>query len=227
MGLGNLFYSIFSGQPLVVLSPTGPTLIMEQLVAQFCSQQGIPFLEFRVWIGLWSALFMFILVSLNVSAITKLFTRFTAEIFTTLIGLVFIYEALRSLWGIHLSRPYNRWVVLGIRERDCGCFLFPSEESRLAGNVSNATRVGSFWDSDVTRENCTGPLMGFVGRLCPEGLMNSHDVFLMSIILFFGTFLVCIYFKKIRKSHFLKSYVSCGPPLAIGAGAMSTIYICI
>ena len=36
----------------------------------------------------------------------------------------------------------------------------------------------------------------------------SHDVFLMSVILFFGTFLLCVYFKKIRKSKFFKSYVS-------------------
>jgi len=208
VGLGNLFYSLFSGQPLVVLGPTGPTLIMEQLIAFFCRQEGIPFLEFRVWVGLWSALMLLSLVVLNVSAITRLFTRFTEEIFTTLIGLIFIYEALLSLWKIHLGNPYNRWVLYLVKARDCSCYLFPDGQSARTSNLSNATNLGSFWDSSITAENCSGPLMRFVGNNCPEGAVNHHDVFFMSIILFFGTFLFCFYFKKIRTSLFLKSYVS-------------------
>lgn len=208
VGLGNLFYSIFSGQPLVVLGPTGPTLIFEQLMAAFCRMQGIPFLEFRFWIGLWTALFIFALVGFNSSAITRLFTRFTEEIFTVLIGLVFIYEALSALWKIHVRKPYNRWIVYPTKERRCDCFLFPDAESRETMNLTNATRLRSFWDEGVGLHNCSGALHGYVGQYCPSSLVEHPDVFLMSVILFFGTFLFCIYFKKIRNSRFLRSYVS-------------------
>lgn len=207
VGLGNLVYAIFSGQPLVILGPTAPTLIFEQLVATFCQTEDIPFLEFRFWIGFWTAIFIFLLVGFNSSAIVRTFTRFTQEIFTVLIGFVFIYEAFSALWKIHRRNPYNRWILYPTNERECDCFVFPDEMSLGVRNVTNATRLGSFWD-DGSQDNCSRPLHGYVGQDCPTLLMEHHDVFLMSVILFFGTFLFCVYFKKIRNSRFLRSYVS-------------------
>ena len=54
IGIGNLIFSIFSGQPLVILGATGPTIIFEQIIFNFCSTYDIPFLNFRFWIGMWT-----------------------------------------------------------------------------------------------------------------------------------------------------------------------------
>lgn len=206
VGIGNLFYSIFSCQPLVILGPTGPTLIFEQIVFTFCGMQGIPFLEFRFWIGMWTALFMFVLVGFNTSAVTRLFTRFTEEIFTVLIGLIFMYQAFHALWDIHLSHPYNEWIAYPTKRRSCDCYEFSTKESFKERNLTTATNLGTFWNEPAL--NCSKSLRAFVGKNCPEGLMGSHDAFLMSVILFFGTFLLCVYIKKVRNTNIFKSYVS-------------------
>ena len=187
--------------------------------------EDIPFLEFRFWVGLWAAIFIFALVGLNLSAITRILTRFTVEIFTVLIGLVFIYEAFLALWKIHKNYPYNRWILYPTIERECDCFEFPDESSYETSNVSNATKLGSFWSDSVSlRDNCSMALHRYVGQDCPRSLIEHHDVFLMSIILFFGTFLFCIYFKKIRNSRFLSSYVSAHTPRNTHSGGAGLFF---
>lgn len=207
MGVGNLIYSIFSSQPLVILGPTGPTIILENVVFHFCGTEGIPFLEFRFWIGMWTAIFMVVLVAFNSSVVTRLFTRFTEEIFTVLIGFFFIYLAFDWLWNIHLNYPYNKWILFPTRIRECVCYQFSSLESMNAPDLTGAVNLGSFWED--SGQNCSRELLRrYEGEGCPSGLVQYHDVFLMSVILFFGTFLLCVYIKKIRKSNVLKSYVS-------------------
>ena len=191
-----------------MLSPTIPTLIFEQLVAEFCKSVDIPFLEFRFWVGLWTAFFLLVLVGFNSSFITRLFTRFSQEIFTVLFAFVFIYESMAAIWRIHVSNPYNQWIFYPIAQRECNCFKFPDAESSNTMNVTNATKLGSLWDDGFSLENCSGPMLSYVGEHCPTSLEEHHDVFLMSVILFVGTFLFCIYFKKIRNSRYLRSYVS-------------------
>ena len=152
---------------------------------------------------------MFVLVGLNSSAVTRLFTRFTQEIFTVLIGLIFIYQSLHALWEIHINYPYNEWIIYPTKDRECSCYRFPSREAKNSEDISNATRLGSFWNQSF--QGCRGPDERFVGRDCPSNLMVYDNVFLMSVILLFGTFLLCVYFKKTRNSRCFKSYVSgCG-----------------
>lgn len=208
VGIGNLVFSIFSGQPLVILGATGPTIIFEQILYNYCAENDIPFLNFRFWIGLWTAIFMTILVAFNTSAVMRLFTRFTEEIFTALVSFVFIYEALRRLWEIHLETPYNKWKLYPTISRSCDCYHFPSIEALADKNTTNATKLGTYWDYNVT---CSRKVLrGYVGDGCPERLERyaNHDVFLMSVILFFGTFLLCIYLKKFRRSKFFRGFVS-------------------
>ncbi len=209
VSIGNFFFSIFSGQPLVILGATGPTIIFERLIFTFCSTPGvnIPFLEFRFWVGLWTSLFIFILVGLNSSAIVRLVTRFTGEIVSALISFVFIWEALSALWKIHLNYPYNQWILRPTIMKQCDCYQFRDLESLKNSNLSNASRLGSYWD--VRENDCSvGQLRKFLGSDCLGDLFSSHDVFLMSVILFFGTFILCFYLKKFRRSKVFKTIVS-------------------
>ena len=148
VAIGNFIFALFSGQPLVILGSTGPTLIFEQGLFDFCSKYDIPFLNFRFWIGLWTALLMILLVVTNASAIMRLFTRFTEEIFATLVSFFFIFFSLESLWKVHLSHPYNGWVLYNTIQRDCLCYHF--ESGVISSDLSNATVVGSYWDDPGT-----------------------------------------------------------------------------
>lgn len=204
VALGNVVFSLTAGQPLVVLGGTGPTLIFEDIVYKFSQQRDIPYLNFRFWIGLWVGLFMIGLVAFNASAMMRLFTRFTEEIFSALISFIFIYEALDKVWKVHIDFSYNEWILRPTVRRDCDCFEFSSNETLAASDFTNATKVTFFWDDPNV--NCSEQLLRkFVGKNC-DGL--HPDVFLMAVILFFGTFLLSFYLKKFRGSSFFSAFVS-------------------
>jgi len=54
----------------------------------------VPFLTFRAWIGLWIALYMVLAAVFDLNRYVHLATRFTDEIFSTLISVIFIVNAL-------------------------------------------------------------------------------------------------------------------------------------
>ena len=58
---------------------------------------GIEYLSFRVWIGVWVSVITLLMVALDGSFLVRYFTRFTEEIFASLISLIFIYEVFRKL----------------------------------------------------------------------------------------------------------------------------------
>ena len=58
---------------------------------------GDQFLSVYAWVGLWTALWTALLAVTNASNLMRYFTRFTDEIFSALMSLIFIYEAVRKL----------------------------------------------------------------------------------------------------------------------------------
>merc|ERR1719187_2515910 len=98
-------FCLLGGQPLTVLGCTGPVLIFEKILVEFCTQYGIYYLTLRLWIGIWSALFCIIIVAVDGSAIVRYFTRFTEEAFAALVGLIFIVESLKKL--VKMGKTYK------------------------------------------------------------------------------------------------------------------------
>jgi mannitol/fructose-specific phosphotransferase system IIA component (Ntr-type) len=90
-------FALVSGQPLIILGGTGPLLVFTAILYRLSADMGIPFLPAYAWVGLWSALFLVILAVTDASCLMRFFTRFTDEIFSALISLIFIYEAIKSL----------------------------------------------------------------------------------------------------------------------------------
>ena len=211
VSIGNVVYALTAGQPLVVLGGTGPTLIFEDIVFKFTQSNNIPYLEFRLWIGLWTALLMILLVVFNVSVIVRLFTRFTAEIFSALISFIFIYEALEKVWFVHLNFPYHTYIIFPFLRRDCRCYEFMTEADMEEFNQTkstdgvNYTDLGSIW---LNPGLCNGSesLQQIVGEPACVGEFQ-HNVFFFSIILFFGTFFVAYYLKKFKETPFFPSVV--------------------
>jgi len=87
-----IIYGFFSGQPLTILGSTGPVLVFETIVYEFCTLVDWDYMAFRFWIGTWVALILLILVAIDASAFVCYITRFTEENFATLIAFIFIYK---------------------------------------------------------------------------------------------------------------------------------------
>lgn len=111
-GVSGMVYAILSGQPLTFLAPTGLTLAFTTALHGFCASTGLPFLPTYAWVGVWTSLSLVFLVIINACDLIKYCTRFTDDIFNSLIATNFIYEATRSLVagfrqaGADKTRPF-------------------------------------------------------------------------------------------------------------------------
>ena len=94
-----LVYALLAGQPLIILGGIGPLLIFTIILYQLCVDMGQKdnFLGIYGWVGLWTSLITVLLAVTNASNLMKYFTRFTDEIFSTLMSLIFIYKAIQAL----------------------------------------------------------------------------------------------------------------------------------
>lgn len=67
------------------------------LLLQFCEENGMEYLTGRVWIGFWLILIAVLTVAFEGSFLVRFVSRFTQEIFSILISLIFIYETFSKL----------------------------------------------------------------------------------------------------------------------------------
>ncbi|XP_039280416.1 electroneutral sodium bicarbonate exchanger 1 isoform X4 [Nilaparvata lugens] len=189
-------YGLFSGQPLTILGSTGPVLVFETIVYDFCMSSSWDYMSFRLWIGLWIAFILIVLVAIDASAFVCYITRFTEENFATLIAFIFIYKAVENVLQIGKKFPINT-NRFNYTSRNCSC---RPPTTSLSPDIESVS-----W-KDLDRDSCllfNGTLEGhdcFVPKYVP-------DVFLMSIILFFGTFLISIQLKDFKNALFFPSKV--------------------
>ncbi|MGI9470945.1 MAG: PTS sugar transporter subunit IIA [Rubripirellula sp.] len=94
-----IVYALIAGQPLIILGGIGPLLIFTIILYQLCDdlEQGEHFLGIYGWVGIWTALMTILLAVTNASNLMKYFTRFTDEIFSALMSLIFIYKAVEGV----------------------------------------------------------------------------------------------------------------------------------
>ncbi|MAI71182.1 MAG: HCO3- transporter [Rhodopirellula sp.] len=92
-------YALIAGQPLIILGGIGPMLIFTIILYQLCQdlEQGPNFLGIYGWVGIWTAILTCLLAIGNASNLMKYFTRFTDEIFSALMSLIFIYKAVEGI----------------------------------------------------------------------------------------------------------------------------------
>lgn len=91
--LSGILFSLFAGQPLIIIGATGPLLVFENSTFQLSESFGIEFLPWRAWVGIWVMVICFIIVALEGCFLIKYFTRFTEEIFALMISIIFLYDA--------------------------------------------------------------------------------------------------------------------------------------
>ncbi|XP_046961866.1 electroneutral sodium bicarbonate exchanger 1 isoform X4 [Vanessa cardui] len=187
-------YGFFSGQPLTILGSTGPVLVFETIVFEFCKQIGWNYMSFRFCIGTWTTIILIILVAIDASALVCYITRFTEENFATLIAFIFIYKAVENVISIGKKNPIKTRPdeVLNYE-----CYCLPSNYSRVPEQFN--------WTS-VDKESCQLYNGTLAGGGC-DTKVYVPDVFLMSIILFLGTFTISIILKDFKNSLFFPSKV--------------------
>ncbi|XP_029365685.1 electrogenic sodium bicarbonate cotransporter 4 [Echeneis naucrates] len=197
--LAGSVFCLFSGQPLIILSSTGPILIFEKLLFEFSKNNNIDYMELRLWIGIHSCLQCFILVATDASYIIKYMTRFTEEGFSSLISFIFISDAIKKMVGSFKYYPINTdFKPDYVTTYKCECLApDPIPMADNSSSVSGLNVTALDW-SQLSKKEC----LKYGGSLVGKSCKYVPDLALMSFILFFGTYTMTVSLKKFKFSRY-------------------------
>jgi len=185
--ISGVLFSLFSGQPLNLLGSTGPVYVFEKILYEMCADQNWDYLSLRLWIGIWVGAMLILLVATDASAYVCYITRFTEELFATLVAFIFIMSAFKNTLGIRKT----------VKSVECLCQMNNSAENLTMNNIGMDEKT-TMPMSECLENN---------GQPFGPGCEQSHDVFLMSVLLFFGAFFISITLKQFRTAGYFPSWV--------------------
>ncbi|XP_063768723.1 anion exchange protein 2b isoform X6 [Eleginops maclovinus] len=103
-----VIFCLLGAQPLLVVGFSGPLLVFEEAFYSFCKTNEMEYLTGRVWIGFWLIVIVIVTVAFEGSFLVRFVSRFTQEIFSFLISLIFICETFIKLGRIFKEHPLKR-----------------------------------------------------------------------------------------------------------------------
>ncbi|XP_056289436.1 anion exchange protein 2b isoform X1 [Pseudoliparis swirei] len=119
-------FCLLGAQPLLVVGFSGPLLVFEEAFYSFCKANSMEYLTGRVWIGFWLIVIVIVMVGFEGSFLVRFLSRFTQEIFSFLISLIFICETFVKLARIFREHPLK------------SCSLNGTEGDASTGNITLA-----------------------------------------------------------------------------------------
>lgn len=90
-------YALTSAQPLTIIGSTGPVLAFVATLVALAEKMSLPFLPLYAWTGIWTSGILLAGSFTSASNLVKYLTRFTDEIFSTLISFIFCLEAAQNI----------------------------------------------------------------------------------------------------------------------------------
>ncbi|XP_039485335.1 anion exchange protein 3 isoform X2 [Drosophila santomea] len=190
--LVGIVFHCLSCQPLVIIGTTGPLLLFDEALMVFCTQHEFDFLSLRVYVGVWLIIIALTVSAFEGSVYVRLLTRFTQEIFSALITLIYIVETFMKLISIYKENPL-------LSDYNLPPPTLVAHEHAINGSLLNVT-------ASLT-ENITQMVMNISTTAMPIGPpplpKNQPNTALFCTILTLATFVVAYYLKLFRNSHFL------------------------
>nr|XP_021139162.1 band 3 anion transport protein isoform X2 [Columba livia] len=173
-----VLFSLLSAQPLLVVGFSGPLLVFEEAFYSFCSDNDMEYIVGRVWIGFWLILLVLVVVAVEGSFLVRYLSRYTQEIFSFLISLIFIFETFSKLVTIFRDHPLKR-------QYDVQHTVQPKEPQPNTALLSLVLMAGTFFLAFFLRKfKNSAFLPGKVRRLIGDfGVPIS--IFIMALVDFF------------------------------------------
>lgn len=229
-----ILFALLAGQPLIIIGATGPLLLFDESLYNFCLTNGLDFLTVRVYIGLWLGIIGLVVVCFEGSVLVKLFTRFTEEIFAALISILYIFESIVKLYVVFHEHP-----LMAVYCSDP--FIYDDTMSNSTDSPKNRPHVwndsgiyssnnletlslminDSYKDNRFTENNgTTKALSSYEVQENHEVLQGQPNTALFCLILALGTFFIAYYLRQFRNSKFLgrsarRALGDFGVPIAI------------
>ncbi|XP_039511199.1 solute carrier family 4 member 1b (Diego blood group) isoform X2 [Pimephales promelas] len=191
-----IIFCLVAAQPVLVIGFSGPLLVFEEAFFTFCKSQGIEYIVGRVWIGAWLMVIVVVIVALEGSFLVRFISRFTQEIFSILISLIFIYETFAKLGRVFKEHP----LILNYEH-------------------VNST-VEDPWHSVVNYQRLLDNATGNVSVVRSVQHRPYPNTALLSMCLMFGCFSIAYYLRMFKNGKFLPGKIrrllgDFGVPIAV------------
>lgn len=204
-----MVFHLLCGQPLVIIGTTGPLLLFDEALYLFCLQNNFDFLSVRVYVGIWIGVIALVVSGFEGSVFVRKFTRFTQELFSALITLIYIVETITKLIKVYRRHPLLDTYVYSehpITQSSpvAEALSLNESASSLTPYDSNFTTIASIVTTsldDVTTSlaDTSDSLFAFD----QAGMINQPNTALFCTMLTMGTFALAYYLRIFRNSHFL------------------------
>ncbi|UJR09022.1 hypothetical protein I4U23_013271 [Adineta vaga] len=207
--VNGFLFGFVSGQPLMILGPTGPFLVFEEMVYDLCHSLQADFWTVRCCVSLWTTLFIILLVAFEGSFMIRHVTRFTEEIFALIIAVIYLYEPFKKLYKIFRSNP-----VLSNYHYDypltCSCNISSLFNTTLSFDTPY-TYPENFSLSNYSCYQCISPkrytsssssLLKSNYTSISSDETNLPNKALLSFIILLGTCFISVALKRFRRSNF-------------------------
>ena len=164
--LGGLVFSIFSGQPLVVVMTTAPLVLFTKIIIEVAKNLEYEFLPFFAMVGIWNSFFLIIYAIFNLSVLMKFSSRATEETFGNFISIALTVDAMKHLAKSFVDN-YDNEV----------CDAFDRAPGELESHASGAGPLLSAMAHNITKR----------AAVDPEEFACQKEVPLLYLILMLGT----------------------------------------
>ncbi|XP_060535032.1 band 3 anion transport protein isoform X2 [Cylas formicarius] len=205
--IAGIIFALLGGQPLIIIGTTAPLLLFDESLLQFCQGQGIEFLPTRIYIGLWLAVIGIVVSAFEGSVLVKLFTRFTEDIFSALIVLLYIIESIQKIYAVYEKHP----ILPTYCDYEVTTYRNATDNDTVPTELGTNLPVGLVPLTTVVKI----PTQDADGNI-----INQPNTALFCTILTLFTFAIAYYLKIFRNSHFLgrsarRALGDFGVPIAI------------
>lgn len=214
--VGMIFHAL-CGQPLVIVGTTGPLLLFDEALNQFCMQNNYSFLSVRIYVGCWMGVIALLVSAFEGSVYVRLFTRFTQELFSALITLIYIVETVMKLIKVykrHPLLPEYIYAEMPLAETSpiAEALRMNANDTTLSmqDSISTATMaaVTSTYENlttslSETTTASTGASSVIFSFDAFDVMINQPNTALFCTMLTLGTFALAYYLRLFRNSHFL------------------------
>ncbi|XP_063244472.1 band 3 anion transport protein isoform X2 [Bacillus rossius redtenbacheri] len=226
--VAGIIFALLSGQPLIIIGTTGPLLIFDESLFNFCLSNGLNFLATRTYIGLWLGLIALVVSSFEGSVLVKLFTRFTEEIFAALIALLYMVDSFTKVYMVFKKFPLVDDYCTNGFVPNASNVSYPEDAAPMWADSGSGlaalalTLVPNDTAEEVFSSSTDNSVIddGLNMQVNVETIYVQPNTALFCLILSLGTFFIAYYLRHFRNSKFLgrnarRALGDFGVPIAI------------
>ena len=182
--LGGLIFSIFAGQPLVVVMTTAPLVLFTKIILDVAEGFEYEFLPFFAMVGIWNSFFLILYAVFNLSFLMKFSSRATEETFGNFISIALTVDAMKHLAASFSANYDNEICDVEDRHDD------QEEHSELSGPLTSSII------HNITKR---------AAAISQEDLVCQKEVPLLYLILMLGTVWLGLTLFDFVKTPFLSA----------------------